>query len=73
MHGDGDVVPLGAEEVVAERRRWAVGDGVHHAVDAVPALGDGVPHAGDVLGDGDVELEHVDVAAELARRCGSSG
>ena len=68
MHGDGDVVPLGADEVLAERRRRAVGDGVDDAVDAAPPRGEGLAHGDEVLGHGDVELEDLDVAVELAGR-----
>jgi hypothetical protein len=68
VHRDGDVVPLGGHEVVAQRRRRAVGDGVHHPVDASPTLRDGLTGAHEVLGHGDVELEHVDLAIELAGR-----
>ena len=67
MHRDGDVVPRGAEEVVAEARRGGEADGVEHTVDAAPLVGDRLAHRLDVLGHGDVELEHVDAVAQLAR------
>ena len=54
-------------EVVAEAHRRGEADGVQHAVDAAPLLGRAPSRtASTVLGDGDVELEHVDVVAELA-------
>src|SRR3546814_1791025 len=41
-------------------------DGVEGAVDPTPALADGVSHGDDVVGVGDVELEHLGRLRELA-------
>ena len=40
-------------------------DRVQHAVDAAPLRGQRLAHRHAVFGHGDVELEHVDVVAEL--------
>ena len=73
MQRHGDVVPGGAHEVVAEQRLRGEADGVQHAVDAAPVVGDGVANGVDVLGVGDVELEHRDVGAARQLAGGALG
>ncbi len=68
MHGDGDVVPLRREEVVAEADLGSESDGMEHPVDVPPLLGQCLADRNAVFGHGDVEFEHVDVVAELSRR-----
>ena len=68
MHRDGDVVPRGGHEVVAEAHRRGEPDRVQHAVDVAPLLGQRLADRHDVLGHGDVEFVHVDAVAELAGR-----
>ena len=66
MQGDGDVVPLGGKEVLAETARGSEADGVQHPVDPAPFLGQRLPHRDEVFGLGDVEFQHVDRLRQLA-------
>jgi len=61
-----EYVPLGCKEVVAEARLGSEPDGVQHTVDVTPFFGECFSHRNPVFGNGDVELEHVDVVAEFA-------
>src|SRR5690606_1734808 len=49
VHGGGDVLPAGVEEVAAERLLGGEADGVHDAVEPVDVLGDPPGEAVEVL------------------------
>ena len=64
----GDVVPPGGEHAAAQAVGRREADGVEQAVEAVPAGGQGVAGCGQLLGGGDVDLEHLGRVGELASR-----
>ena len=66
MHGRGDVVPTGPEEVAAQAGLGGEADGVQHAVDAAPAPLQLRPEGGHVLRVGDVELQHVGLGRQTS-------
>jgi hypothetical protein len=68
VQGDGDVVPVGGEHAVAQAAGRGEPDGVEDPVGAVPPLGQRLPGGGELLGRGDVDLQHVGLGRELAGR-----
>ena len=62
------VVPAGGEHAAAQAVGRCEPDGVEQTVEPVPAGGQRLAGCGQLLGGGDVDLEHLGRVGQLARR-----
>ncbi len=66
LQGDGDVVPPGAQDVAPQAVRGGEADGVEQTVEPSPPLAQIGRRRVELIGAGDVDLEHVDRTGKLA-------